>query len=122
VSQNIYINQITQDFDINSYGQIVEMNSLLTEIYARLSTPIGSYRYDQNFGSVLPSYIQRRQVITLNIIKNGITNSLLPMVQRGSIVNINFELLQGGIGSFRVVLNVTDSDSNSFVFPYSVQG
>ena len=95
---------------------------MLTEIYARLSTPIGTYRYDPIFGSVIPGYIQNRQLITVNLIRNGITNSLLPMVTRGSIVNIDFTLLQAGIGSFRTVLSVTDSDANTFTFPYSVKG
>ena len=122
MSLNIYIDQNTQDLETNSAGQLVDKNSLLTEIYARLSTPIGSYRYDGLFGSVISGFIQRRQLITINQIKTAITNSLLPMVTRGSIVNIDFTLLQSGIGAFRVVLSVTDSDANTFTFPYSVKG
>jgi hypothetical protein len=122
MSVNIYIDQNTQDLETNSAGQLVDQNSLLTEIYARLSTQIGTYRYDPTFGSVIPSYIQNRQLITNNMLQTAVTNGLLPMVIRGSIVNIDYILLQSGIGSFRIVLNVTDSDANSFTFPYSVQG
>lgn len=119
---SIYINQVTKDFDIDSRGNIVEQNSLLTEIYARLSCPLGSYRYDITFGSTLPSIIQNRQKITINQLKTAIINALLPMVNRGSLINIDFNLITLGIGSFNIQLTVTDSESNTFTFPYSVIG
>lgn len=122
MSQNIYIDQVTQDIDVNSVGNIVEMNSLLTEIYARLSCPLGSYRYDTNFGSSLPFIVQNRQKITLNNLKNAIVAALLPIVNRGSIINIDFSVITLGIGYFNIQLSVTDSESNTFSFPYSVQG
>lgn len=122
MSLNIYIDQVTQDIDVNSVGNIVEMNSLLTEIYARLSCPLGSYRYDTTFGSTLPFIIQNRQKITLNNLKNAIVDALLPIVNRGSIVNIDFTVITLGIGYFNIQLTVTDSDSTTFSFPYSVQG
>jgi|SRR5271165_5062599 len=119
---NIYINQPAQDIETDSTGNIVNENSLLTEIYARLSCPLGSYRYDTNFGSTIPFLIQNRQKITINNLRSAIVNSLLPIVNRGSIVNIDFTLLTLGISSFNIQLNVTDSESNTFSFPYSVQG
>lgn len=122
MSLNIYINQPAQDIEVNSVGNIVNENSLLTEIYARLSCPLGSYRYDTTFGSTIPFIIQNRQKITINTLKNSIVNALLPIVNRGSIVNIDFILITLGIGAFSIQLNVTDSESNTFSFPYSVQG
>ncbi len=122
MSQNIYIDQSTQDIEVNSVGNIVEKNSLLTEIYARLSCPLGSYRYDTTFGSTLPSIIQNRQKITLNNLKNSIVAALLPIVNRGSIINIDFTVITLGIGYFNIQLTVTDSESSTFSFPYSVQG
>lgn len=119
---SIYIDQNTKDLETNTAGQLVDQNSLLTEMYARLSTPLGTYRYDPAFGSIFPGLIQNRQIITINQIKNGVNNSLLPMVNRGSIVNIDFTLIRVGVGSFAVALSVTDSDANSFTFPYSVKG
>lgn len=119
---SIYINQVTQDIETNSRGNIVEANSLLTEIYARLSCPLGSYRYDPTFGSTIPTLIQNRQKITINQLKNSIVNALLPIVNRGAILNIDFKLITLGIGAFNIQLTVTDSDSNVFTFPYSVQG
>lgn len=119
---SIYINQTTQDIETNSMGNIVEANSLLTEIYARLSCPLGSYRYDITFGSTLPVLTQTRQKITINTLKTSIINALLPVVNRGSIINIDFQLITLGLGSFNIQLTVTDSDSNVFTFPYSVQG
>jgi len=44
------------------------------------------------------------------------------MVNRGSIINIDFILIALGIGYFNITLNVTDSNSNIFSLPYSVQG
>lgn len=119
---SIYINQVTQDIETNSRGNIVEENSLLTEIYARLSCPLGSYRYDVTFGSTIPFIIQNRQKITINTLRTSITNALLPVVNRGAIINIDFQLITLGIGAFSIELTVTDSDSNVFTFPYSVQG
>ncbi len=119
---NIYIDQVTKDISVNSVGNIVNNNSLLTEIYARLSCPLGSYRYDTGFGSTLPSIIQNRQKITLNSLKNSIVAALLPIVNRGSIINIDFQVITLGIGSFSISLTVTDSDSTTFSFPYSVKG
>lgn len=119
---SIYINQINQDIEVNALGNIVEANSLLTEIYARLSCPLGTYRYDTNFGSTIPFIIQNRQKITINQLKNSIVNALLPIVNRGAILNIDFKLITLGIGSFNIQLTVTDSESNVFSFPYSVQG
>jgi hypothetical protein len=119
---SIYIDQTTQDFDITSTGDILEQNALLTEIYARLSCPLGTYRYDPTFGSTLPSIIQNRQKITINQLKTAIINGLLPIVNRGDILNIDFILITLGIGSFNIQLIVTDSSSNTFTFPYSVVG
>ena len=122
MSDSIYINQPANDLEVDPKGNIVNANSLLTEIYARLSTPLGTYRYDPTFGSTLPLLIQNRQKITINALKTAIVNALLPMVNRGSIVNIDFILITLGIGSFSIQLNVTDSNSNTFSLPYSVQG
>jgi phage baseplate assembly protein W len=122
MTDGIYINQETQDIDVNLKGNIVNDNALITEIYARLSTPLGTYRYDPNFGSTIPFIIQNRQKITINVLKNAIVNALLPMVNRGSIINIDFILITLGIGAFSVQLTVTDSNSNTFNLPYSVQG
>jgi len=122
MSDSIYINQSTQDLEGDSKGNIVNANSLLTEIYARLNCILGSLRYDKGFGSVLRSLVQNRQKITINILKNAIINPLLPMVNRGSIINIDFILIALGIGYFNITLNVTDSNSNIFSLPYSVQG
>lgn len=122
MTDSIYINQLAQDIDVDSKGDIVNANALLTEIYARLSTSLGTYRYDPTFGSTIPSLIQNRQKITINILRNAITQGLFPMVNRGSIVNIDFILITLGIGAFSIQLTVTDSNSNTFNFPYSVQG
>lgn len=122
MSDSIYINQPAKDLEVDSKGNIVNANSLLTEIFARLSCALGSYRYDKNFGSTLPLIIQNRQKITINILKNSIVNALLPMVNRGSIINIDFILIALGIGYFNISLTVTDSNSNTFSLPYSIQG
>ena len=122
MTDSIYINQPAQDIDVDSKGNIVNANALLTEIYATLSTPLGTYRYNTNFGSTIPLLIQRRQKITINELRNSIVNALLPIVNRGSIVNIDFKLLTLGISSFSIELEVTDSNANTFNIPYSVQG
>jgi phage baseplate assembly protein W len=122
MSNSPYINQTTQDLELTSAGNILEQNSLLTEIYARLSCPIGTYRYDSNFGSTLPNIIQNRQKITINQLQTAIVNSLLPILNRGDLLNVDFVLITLGIGSFSIQLTVTDSQSNIFTFPYSVAG
>src|ERR1017187_757809 len=99
MSNSPYIDQITQDLDLTSNGNILEANSLLTEIYARLSCPLGTYRYDTAFGSTLPNIIQNRQKITINQLQNAIVNALLPIVNRGDLLNVDFVLITLGIGS-----------------------
>lgn len=122
MSNSPYINQTTQDLELTTTGNLSEQNTLLTEIYARLSCPIGTYRYDPNFGSTLPNIIQVRQKITINQLRTAIVNALMPILNRGDLLNVDFILITLGIGSFSIQLTVTDSQANTFTFPYSVAG
>lgn len=118
--QSIYINQEKKDFNLDAQGNIENQNFLLTEIFMRLMTPLGSYIYDRNFGSLLYLYTRKRQKIGLAALKQIIVDALQPMLIRGAIQNIDFRLLFQGLGTFRIELTVLDSSGKTYLFPYSV--
>ena len=53
---NPLIDNNTKDFILNAQGNIVNANSVLTEMFMRLETPQGSYFYDRLFGSRIYEY------------------------------------------------------------------
>ena len=118
--QSIYINQQTQDFELDAQGNIVNMNSLLTEMFMRLKTPRGFYIYDPEFGSDLYLYTQKRQKVGLTALKQTIVDALQPILIRGDIQNIDFKLIFEGLGFFKIQLTVLDSSGKVYIFPYSV--
>ena len=93
MSLGIAFDQNTQDLMTDSSGQLVNQNSRIGESYCRLSTPIGTCRYDTNIGSIFPGLVQNRQIITVNLIKNGVIQSLQPMVNSSRIINIESSLI-----------------------------
>lgn len=63
-----WINGLTNDYSKEN-GIFIQKNNLLTECYTRISTPLGSYPFDETFGSKIPLWLNTRgQIITSDII------------------------------------------------------
>lgn len=110
------IDAATKDYVVRK-GSFIYMNELLTEAYSRIVCPIGTYYFDQTFGSYIPSWINSRKKVTPNIISNEITRALSVLISekraKGISIKINSILFNG----FSVDINITDADNASWVLP-----
>jgi phage gp46-like protein len=118
---SIFIDNETGDFTLDAQYNIINDNVLLTEIYMRLKTPLGTFIYDRTFGSLIGDYLSRRQKIGISQLKQIVSDALQPILNRGDIRNLVFKLIYQGIGSFRIALDVVDSQGRQFTFPFSVK-
>lgn len=64
-SNTTWINGLTQDYEAQN-GLFIQKNSLLTEVYTRITTPYGSYYFDKTLGSYIPIWLNQRILLDSN--------------------------------------------------------
>lgn len=80
-----WVNGIDKDLQSNN-GLIVRKHPALTEAYARIITPRGSYLVDKDFGSLLFEDFNGRGVPTNRTVIEKISDALLPMKNQGRVL------------------------------------
>lgn len=96
-------------------GAIQNNNSLLTEMYFALNTPLGSYIYDQTLGNQLLNlqYVPKTSEIT-----SMLTNALTPLISANRIKNVQIQIILAISNSYSVLINCVDSTGNPVEFKW----
>ena len=111
-----FIKAETQDYVLLN-GSFAQANELATEAYSRIVCPLGTYMFDLNFGSYIPSWINSRRKLTAQIIINEVSRALQPLIteNRAKSVEIIVEAIL--LNSFSAKINVTDMDNKTWSLP-----
>lgn len=99
-------------------GVIANDNSILSELYFVLNTPLGGYIYDKNLGNQLLNlpYVPKKEAITQNV-----TNALQRLITNGRITNviIDVTLYIAQAGAYSVLITCNDNVGNPLKFNWN---
>lgn len=100
-------------------GIIVRGNTLVAEIYIRLSTPLGSYIYDTNLGNDL---LNKEYIPSTKEIINDLENALLPMRQQSLITNTIISVRVATRSMYSALIKTTDNTGAQVQFQWRYLG
>lgn len=98
-------------------GAIQNNNSLISELYFNLNTPLGSYIYDKSLGNEL---LNLNYAPSITEIKQMITNSISGLVRSQRINNVTIKVLVPLRDAYKVDITAADNTGEPVKFVWNV--
>jgi phage gp46-like protein len=113
ITQSTLIDSLTHDYIIENY-QFKRANILFTLVYTRIMTPLGSYKFNSNFGSQLNLCINQKNVVPAQIIITYLTNALLPLKEHNHLKTFEITINHVSLNLLIFTINIVDIDGTQF--------
>ena len=101
---NPYITE-TGDYLLTN-GAMQNNNSLISELYFSLNTPLGSYLYDKTLGNEL---LNLQYAPPITTIQQMLTNALIPLINAGRITDVSINVIIPLLGAYKADINCSDN-------------
>jgi phage gp46-like protein len=103
-------------------GQLLNNNSLITEIYMAVVAPLGTYLYDPTLGSELLAYLNTGNITRTGII-DIVNNALQPLIVAGRIAqNPQIVITFFVVNKVAFTINAVDSTGEPIIFNWQNYG
>ena len=108
-----FINGLTNTYVVTN-GIIQSNAPQLTEAFTRLNTPFGSYKFDPNFGCLIPLWLQSRQPLTEKKVEQEIERTLQPMINKGRAVGFLITINAMNNNAIMYTVDIYSNNSKPF--------
>lgn len=116
IIESTFINAGTHNYEAKD-GRIVTKNSLLTEGYARIITPVGTYPFNPTFGCQLPNRFNTRNQVTANVIIQDIQEAWTPMINDGRVLGMKVSVTAITLSGAFFIVSGIDNNNQPFTLP-----
>lgn len=98
-----------------SNGTIQNNNSLISELYFALNTPLGSYIYDKTLGNKLLNLNYAPSIVE---IEQMLTNALISMINNRRISDVNINVIIPLLGAYKADISCKDNTGQPIKFTW----